>query len=120
MQVVHEAADGGSDVLATDVDRATTMLTQMKGLMGRASIPDSYALVFEFDDAARRTVHMLFVRTPLDVLWLVDDRVERRSTLAAWTGLGRASADTLIELAPGGATAVEAGDTVRVIEHDDH
>jgi hypothetical protein len=116
VQVVHKPTDGSTDVLATDVDRATTTLQRMKGLMGRSSIPESYALVFEFDDTASRTVHMLFVRTPLDVLWLVNERVERVSTLAPWIGLGRADVDTLIELAPGRAEAVTAGDTVRVVE----
>lgn len=118
MQIVHESGTNTTDVLATDVDRATTTLAKMKGLMGRASIPASYGLVFTFDDVDSRTVHMLFVRTALDVLWLVDDRVERVSTLGAWTGLGRASADTLIELAPGRATDVSVGDTVRVESAD--
>lgn len=116
MQIVHEPSEGDPQVLAIDVELATTTLAQMKGLMGRSSIPESYALVFDFGDRASRTVHMLFVRTPLDVLWLVDDRVEQVSTLGAWTGLGRAAADTLIELAPGVAEAVSAGDTVRVVD----
>jgi len=113
VQLVHESGDTPR-ILATDVDVADTMLSRMRGLMGRSSIPSSYALVFGFDDVGTRTVHMLFVRTALDVVWLVDHQVQRVATLSPWTGLARASADTLIELAPGAAADVSPGDTIRV------
>jgi uncharacterized membrane protein (UPF0127 family) len=59
-------------------------------------------------------VHMLFVRFPIDVMWVVDGTIERVSTLSPWTGLGYAQADTILELPAGAADDVEAGDTVRV------
>lgn len=86
--------------------------------MFRQSVPADYALVFPFDRAARRSVHMLFVRTSLDVLWVADGQVTKRATLAPWTGLGWARADTIVELAPGAAAGVDVGDRVTVAESD--
>lgn len=94
---------------------ADTIISKGIGLMGKGSIPDDYGLVFEFAGTSNRSVHMLFVRTPIDVLWLVDGQVERVETLPAWRGFGRANADTLVELAPGAAAAVEVGDRVRIV-----
>jgi hypothetical protein len=82
--------------------------------MFRRSIPDDYALVFEFDGAARRSVHMLFVPFPIDVLWIEDQRVTAIETLSPWTGFGADRADTLIELPAGVADEVEVGDRVRI------
>lgn len=113
MRVVH---DPGPDrrPLATDVETADSFLEQTVGLMGKTSLPEEYALVFRFDEAAWRAVHMLFVRTGLDVLWLVDDEVVGVKTLRPWVGLGMSKADTIVELPAGAAAAVEPGDTVSV------
>ena len=128
MRVVHESADGGT-VLASDVDIAEGVVETSKGLMFRSSIPEAYALVFEFDppsglaaklpfasdDAvARRIIHMLFVRFPIDVLWLQGETVAHVKTLRPWIGLGMADADRIIELPAGAADGVEVGDTVVV------
>ena len=113
MRVVHDP-DGATRVLASDAETADTALQQARGLMGASSLPSGYGLVFPFDRAGRRSVHMLFVRTPLDVLWLVDAEVQRVETLSPWTGLGYARADTLVELPAGAADGVEVGDTVVV------
>jgi len=134
MRVVHESADGDRRVLATDVETADSLFAQLRGLMGRASVPEDYALVFpvrrdpvkvalaslpvvgRFVDPDQHGVHMLFVRTPLDVLWVEDEVVVEARTLAPWTGRGEARADTLIELDRGAADGVEPGDSVRVVE----
>jgi uncharacterized membrane protein (UPF0127 family) len=57
---------------------------------------------------------MLFVPFPIDVLWLVEGRVERVSTLRSWFGVGIARGDTLIELPAGVASGVSEGDRIRV------
>jgi len=116
VRVVHEPTDGNPRALATDVDRADWLLPKAIGLMGRSTIPDSYAMVFEFDGPTTRSVHMLFVRTPIDVVWTEDDSVQRVETLSAWTGHARARCDRFIELAPGAASDVEPGDRVVVEE----
>ena len=130
MRVVHDP-DGEARVLASDVDIAEGFVQTSKGLMFRSSIPEAYALVFEFDppeglaaklpfagdDAvARRIIHMLFVRMPIDVLWLQGETVAQVSTLRPWIGIGMAKADRIVELPAGAAEGVEAGDTVVVEE----
>jgi len=103
------------ETLATEVETADSFLSRARGLMFRRSIPDDYALVFEFDEAASRDVHMVFVSFPLDVLWLRDDEVQRVKRLSPWTGLAKAEADRLVELPAGSADRVEVGDDVRLV-----
>ncbi|QIO22083.1 DUF192 domain-containing protein [Haloarcula sp. JP-L23] len=113
MRIVHD--DGGERrTLAATVDRAETMLEQSRGLMFRGSIPDDYGLVFPFDDVGRRFIHMLFVRFPLDVVWLADEEVQAVATMHPWRSFGWAKADTVLELPAGAATGVSEGDTVVV------
>jgi uncharacterized membrane protein (UPF0127 family) len=133
--LVHESADGRRRVLASEVATADSVVTQVKGLMGRSAVPDDYALVFrDVSDPVARTVeglpapldaladddrhgvHMLFVRTPLDVLWLEDGEVVQVRTLSPWVGTGSARADTLVEMAGGAADGVEPGDRVLLRE----
>lgn len=113
MHLVHEA-DGTERTLATDVDLAEGIVSQGLGLMFRRSVPEGYALVFPFSKAAQRGLHMVFVPFDIDALWLVDDRVRERKRLSAWTGYGRAEADTVVELPAGAADEVSVGDTVRI------
>jgi uncharacterized membrane protein (UPF0127 family) len=113
VKVVHEPADGEPRTIATQVDVADGIVSQGLGLMFRRSIPDHYALVFPFSRAGKRGLHMLCVPFDIDAVWLVDGEVEAVKRLSAWTGRGRARADTVIELPAGAAEEVEPGDTVR-------
>lgn len=113
VRVVHEI-DGTERTLATDVDVADGLLSQGLGLMFRRSIPDDYALVFPFGRVSKRGLHMLCVPFDIDAVWVVGDEVQAVKRLSAWTGHGRAKADTVIELPAGAADGVEAGDTVRI------
>ena len=133
MRLVHESR-GETRTLATDVETADSLPAQIRGLMGRSSVPEGYALVFpvrrdpvavaidrlpglgRLVDPDRHGVHMLFVRTPLAVVWVEDETVVQVRTLQPWTGRASARADTLIELAAGKATGVEPGDTVRLVD----
>lgn len=118
MRVVHEREGGEPDaVLATEVETADSLLATFRGLRFRRSFPEGHALVFPFDSARRCDVDMLFVPFPIDVLWLLDGRVERVETLRPWIGVGIARADTLVELPAGTVSAVSEGDTVRVEDH---
>ncbi|WEL18288.1 Uncharacterized protein SVXHr_2131 [Halorhabdus sp. SVX81] len=120
MRVVHEPAEGdGTRTLASDVEVAEGLWAKFRGLRFRRSIPEHYALVFEFSHPGRRDIDMLFVRTPLDVLWLEDERVRQVKTLRPWIGFGLARADCVIELPPDAADGVEAGDRVVVEGEDD-
>ncbi|SDQ58208.1 DUF192 domain-containing protein [Natronobacterium texcoconense] len=110
MRLRHKPAGEGSSVLATSVDLAESMLSQVRGLMFRRSFPDGSALVFRFDGATSRDVHMLFVFFPIDVVWVVDREVTRVERLQPWRGFARAEADTIVELPAGAADDVEEGD----------
>lgn len=118
-RVVHEPADGPARAIATELERAESALAQARGLMFRSSLPDDYALVLEVGTGLlgrtrSQTVHMLFVRFPLDVVWLVEDRVTRVERLQPWRGFASARADRILELPAGAGDGVEPGDTVRV------
>ena len=103
-------------VLATDVSTADSVLARALGFMFNRSIGDAEALVFPFDRAAPRNVHMMFVPFGIDVLFIVDGEVVRVETLPAWLGIARAKADTVIELPAGAAAGVWEGDRVDVGE----
>jgi len=124
VRVFHEPADGcEAAVLATDVETADTFREQATGLMGRDSLSDEYALVFRFEEPPGwlpsalthwRSIHMLFVTVPLDVVWVLDGTVEKTKTASPWTGVGFGRADLVIELPAGAADGVAVGDTVRL------
>jgi len=113
MRIVHDPA-GARRTLASDVDRAETMLEQSRGLMFRRSIPDDYGLVFPFDGVGRRFIHMLFVAFPLDVIWLTNGEVQRVTTMYPWRSVGYSKADTVVELPAGAADGVCEGDVVSI------
>ena len=117
MRVVHGGTDETGktgETLADEVEVADSLLAKMTGLRFRRSFPEGRALVFPFDSVGRRDVDMLFVPFPIDVLWLVGERVERVETLRPWIGVGITRADTVIELPAGRAAGVSEGDAVRV------
>ncbi len=117
MQLVHwPEASGGRQILASDIEIADSTMAQIRGLMFRRSLADESALIFQFDSTAKRDVHMLFVPFAVDALWLVDGEVEAKKRLKPWIGLGRATADTLVELPAGTADDVAVGDRVALVE----
>jgi uncharacterized membrane protein (UPF0127 family) len=128
--VVHEPEDtlgeGGSEprVLTDDVEVADSTLSQMRGLMFRSDIPG--ALVMEVGGGfsltggpPRQFVHMLFVREPLDVIWLADDEVQKVARMHPWRSVGMAKADRILELPAGDAESVNVGDTVEVLDREE-
>lgn len=114
VRLVHRDLD---IVIAGDVEVADSFLARARGLMFHRSIPEDYALVFEFGEPVTRSLHMLCVPFPIDALWLVDDEVSHSASLDAWTGFGRGRADTIVELPAGAAEGVREGDRV-VLESD--
>jgi len=67
---VAASRDGRQRLLAI-VERADTALTRMRGLLGRDGLPDGEGLVL----TPCSMVHTLFMRFPIDVLFL--DRHDR-------------------------------------------
>jgi len=114
VKLVHRT-DGGEHTVATTVETADGHLSRARGLMFRRSIPDDFALLFRFDDASRRSLHMLFVPFDIDAVWLRDGRVEQVERLSAWTGFDwGAPADAVVELPAGAASAVDPGDELLI------
>lgn len=117
MRLEHHPADGtDTRTIATEIEFAETRLQQARGLMFRRSIPEEYALVFPFEAASKRDLHMLFVPFSIDAIWLLDGEVTATKRLRPFVGLGRATADTVIELPAGGATGVDPGDRIEFVE----
>ncbi|MBN2488272.1 MAG: DUF192 domain-containing protein [Methanosarcinaceae archaeon] len=78
--------------IASDVEFANSLLSQTKGLMFRKSISDDYALVFVMAKPRIISIHMLFVRFPIDVLFLDENkRIVKTAHLRPWTGLASSS-----------------------------
>ena len=101
--------------LSFTVYRAESVLAKAVGAMGRRGLPADTALVFQFDRSRQRPVHMLGVRAPLRVWWVCDGVIERTERLPAWTGVGTAAADTVIEL-PADAPSGAVGQRVTVVD----
>lgn len=119
-RVVHDPESGGEQVLATEIELAESILIRARGLMFRSSLPEGHALVMEmgsglFGRPGRQMVHMLFVRFPIDVVWLVESTVQQVARMRPWRSVASARADRILELPAGTASGVEPGDTVRVV-----
>lgn len=101
------------DVLADDVYLADGFLARAIGLMFRSSVPDGYALVFEFGRERRVGLHTFFVRFPIDAVFLDRDGVVRSvDTLRPWLGYASERASAVVELPAGAADVVEEGDVL--------
>ena len=81
--------------IASDVEFAKTFFSQSRGLMFKRDISDNYALVLVFDKPKKASVHMLFVRFPIDALFLDDDkRIIKAATLKPWIGMSSSEKET--------------------------
>jgi hypothetical protein len=74
-------------------------LAQTRGVIGRYPEADE-RYVFDFDQTKPRPIHMLGVRRPLLVRWLVDGELIAEQTLRPWIGHARHRADTVTEERP--------------------
>jgi uncharacterized membrane protein (UPF0127 family) len=110
--------------VAARVTMARSFWGRFRGLMGRAALADDEGLYL-----ATNSIHMLFMRFPIDALFVgrpdaAGDRhvVAIRAGLRPWSGLVMPvrGAQGVIEL-PDGAIAragLAVGDVVRLAEHD--
>jgi uncharacterized membrane protein (UPF0127 family) len=101
----------GGAVLADEVEVARGFVSRAVGLMLRPTLPDGYALVFEFGRERRVGIHTLFVRFPIDVVFLdTEGAVVAVDRLRPWLGYASERAATVVELPAGAADGVEEGD----------
>ncbi|MFW6153570.1 MAG: DUF192 domain-containing protein [Halobacteriota archaeon] len=116
MRLWHVPIAGAPSVVADEVELASSWPARARGLMFRRSFPEGHALVFRFDTARRRALHMAFVPFPIDAAWLDGEVVTATKRLRAWVGLGRGLGDTIVECPAGALDGVEPGDRLRVGE----
>lgn len=67
LERAHLEYDDGS-IQKVDIERAVSFSRRFMGLMGRKEVPKGYGLLFE----RCPSIHMMFMRVPLDVLWLAE------------------------------------------------
>lgn len=107
--------------LAADVESASGLWAKFKGLMGRASLADGAALWLPESNG----IHMMFMRFPIDVVFLgradgegLRPVVAVRERLPAWRGLVPLvrGAHGVLELPVGvvAASGTVVGDLVRL------
>jgi uncharacterized membrane protein (UPF0127 family) len=103
--------------VATRAELARSFLARGRGLMGRAALPEGYALIIYPESS----IHMFFMKIAIDVLF-VDKRdrvVALRERLAPWhafAGVAPWRGQYVIELPAGvvAATGTQAGDELRI------
>jgi uncharacterized membrane protein (UPF0127 family) len=98
-------------VVAERVELANTFGTRLVGLMGRAGIRAGWALWIE----PCSSIHMMFVRFPIDVVFVGADKVVLKvvSRVRPWIGLAAClGARSAVELEAGAAerAGLAAGD----------
>ena len=115
MTVVRIETDDGRPVCERCVV-ADTFWLRFRGLMGRAELPRGEGMLFR----PGGSIHMFFMRIPLDVLFCDRDLCVLRvaADLRPWRVAGARRAKVTIELAAGEAArrGVEAGTQLRVAE----
>lgn len=98
-------------VLVDDLERAVTPLGRALGLMFRSSLEETSGLWLE----PCNSIHMLFMRFPIDVVWLDSKNVVIKvsSNVRAWIGMAACwSARVALELPAGRARDVKLGDRI--------
>ena len=92
------------EILALEVKTADTFWGRLRGLMFRHKFPRGGAMLFKFQKPGRHSVHMFFVRFPIDLIYLNSDFrvVELRARLKPWRVYRpKTAASYLVELPAG-------------------
>ena len=87
---------------------ATSPWSRSKGLLGRSSLDAGEGMLFR----PAGSIHMFFMRFPIDVLFCDRDLVvlDVVRGLRPWRTAGRRGAKVVVEVGEGAAAAVEPGD----------
>lgn len=97
------------EVVVEHLERADTLWTRFRGLMLRRSLPVGGGLLIE----PCSSIHMMWMRFPIDAVWLdADRRVTKVSPrVPRWIGLARGARGTraVVELPATAASRVEPG-----------
>lgn len=100
------------EILVEDLERAMNPVSRFFGLMGRASLaPDGGLWLAPCD-----SIHMMFMRFAIDVVWLNADRsvLKISSHVKPWIGMAWCTgAKVALELPSGRAVNLRIGDKLR-------
>jgi uncharacterized membrane protein (UPF0127 family) len=95
---------------------AETPLTRLKGLLGRRELPRGEGLLLR----PASSIHMLFMRFPIDAVWLDGDLnvLKVSPEVAPWKVAACKGAKGVVELPAGEAAArgLQAGDRLVTVE----
>jgi uncharacterized protein len=106
VKTVRRVEDGS--VVCERCELAESFRTKLVGLMGRPSLAPDEGMLFR----PTGSIHMLFMRFPIDVVFCDADLrvVKVVRGLKPWRAASARGAKVAIELAAGAAAGVEAGD----------
>ena len=93
---------------------ATSALTRLRGLLGRASLEPGEGMLFR----PAGSIHMFFMRFAIDAVFCDRDLVvlDVVHDLKPWRMAGRRGAKVVIELPVGAADGLAAGDRLATID----
>ncbi|HZT77232.1 MAG TPA: DUF192 domain-containing protein [Vicinamibacterales bacterium] len=104
---MHLVNQRTGDAVATVVEIAATRATRRQGLLGRASLDASAAMVI----APCFAVHTMFMRFPIDAVFVDREGTVRKIvTLPAWRAAADVRASAVVEFAAGAARGLRVGD----------
>ena len=89
--------------IAKNIEFASSLLDKISGLMFRKCIRPDHAMIFILDKPSPVNIHMLFMRFPIDVLFLDErKRISGLFRLNPWTGFkGMKNIKYVIEMGAG-------------------
>lgn len=120
--VIHITNQTRGHTLAARAELARSFWARARGLIGRAALPESYALIIY----PEWSIHTFFMRIPIDVLFV--DRSDRvaglRAAMPPWrpyAGVAPTRGRYVIELPAGviEATGTAVGDQLVLTPHPD-
>lgn len=84
---MHPVIKYNSLEMAKNIEVCRTLTSQMFGLMFRSRIPADYAMIFVMKKPTSIGIHMLFMRFPIDVIFLNEEKIiVAMAHLLPWTG----------------------------------
>lgn len=120
MQSIHITNQTRNTVIAAHGELARSFFARGRGLMGRKSLPEQYALVIY----PEWSIHTFFMRIPIDVLFVdKEDRVvglrEAMPPNRPFAGVAPSRGKYVIELPAGvlAATGTAIGDQLQLTPH---
>ena len=113
MKVLTATVEGSDAVLAERVHVADNLWSRFWGLMGRRALADSEALLI----SPCYSVHTMFMRFPIDVIFLDGDTrvLKVARALKPFRAAVRRGARSVLELNPGAASAAGVSIGSRVL-----